>query len=77
MKKENKTALKYLLLIIAIVTVTTLILCYWEWDLLAILFAVPPFTLFVLSLFIKTPNYTPPKKKTPEQVAREVWAALF
>ena len=77
MKKENKTALKYLLLIIAIVTVTTLILCYWEWDLLAILFAVPSFTLFVLSLFIKIPNYTPPKKKTPEQVAREVWVALF
>ena len=77
MKKENKTALKYLLLIVAIVTVTTLTLCYWEWDLLAILFAVPPFTLFVLSLFIKIPNYTPPKKKTPEQVAREVWAALF
>jgi len=76
MKKENKTALKYLLLIIAIVTVTTLTLCYWEWDLLAILFAVPSFTLFVLSLFIKIP-YTPPKKKTPEQVAREVWAALF
>ena len=77
MKKENKTALKYLLLIIAIVTVTTLILCYWEWDLLAILFAVPSFTLSVLSLFIKIPNYTPPKRKTPEQVAREVWAALF
>lgn len=76
MKKENKTALKYLLFIVAIVTVTTLTLCYWEWDLLAILFAVPSFTLFVLSLFIKIP-YTPPKKKTPEQVAREVWAALF
>ena len=76
MKKENKTALKYLLFIVAIVTVTTLTLCYWEWDLLAILFAVPSFTLFVLSLFIKIP-YPPPKKKTPEQVAREVWAALF
>lgn len=76
MKKENKTALKYLFFIVAIVTVTTLTLCYWEWDLLAILFAVPSFTLFVLSLFIKIP-YTPPKKKTPEQVAREVWAALF
>ena len=76
MKKENKTALKYLLFIVAIVTVTTLTLCYWEWYLLAILFAVPSFTLFVLSLFIKIP-YTPPKKKTPEQVAREVWAALF
>ena len=76
MKKENKTSLNYLLFIVAIVTVTTLTLCYWEWDLLAILFAVPSFTLFVLSLFIKIP-YTPPKKKTPEQVAREVWAALF
>lgn len=75
MKKENKTALKYLLFIVAIVTVTTLTLCYWEWDLLAVLFAVPSFTIFVLSLFIKIP-YVPPKKKTPLQRAAEGWISI-
>ncbi len=77
MKKENKTALKYLLLIVVFTIVATILLIHLDWDILAIFFAVPTFVISAVTLLIKIPNYTPPKKKTPEQVAREVWAALF
>lgn len=77
MKKENKTALKYLLFIVVFTTITTIILIHLDWDILAIFFAVPTLVISAVTLFIKIPNYTPPKRKTPEQVAREVWAALF
>jgi len=77
MKKENKTVLKYLLLIVAFVTATTLLLCYWEWNFLAIIFSVPTITFIVLPFFTDTPTSPqPPQKKNPLRKAAEDWVSI-
>ncbi len=78
MEKENKTAVKYIVLFVLLVSIPTIVLTLMGWSLFAILFTVVPFVF--ISLMVITNPTTPRNRQsentcelTPEQ---KMWITI-